>query len=356
MNLNNFTKGELLMDGLYISVILPNVSDGDKLAGFLDNIFSQGMEVEALICDKIDPEELSTLDEKILAKVKVFPSRDKAAALKNAICDAEGEHILFSDVKMTYSCDAFSAMLARGACAFNGASADGNLFSADFSFDEIASKNGYFCCLMSNETIKSNQIMPVSATAFSIMNMIADYARYDEIKVIHESLFNISALPETSADASDIASLENYSWLFSQTTSDCVTIFYIRNVMSVFGSCEQKESFEMLKAVLLPFMGDYAVCAWFKEAYGWNVELLKTDISVDDFRRLGTDVKYTEVVMPIRAKDAVVSFYFGKFGKAVLKQCLFANLYYKAYCMKPGLLRDKLCEFFKHRLGGDFNA
>ncbi len=344
------------MDGLYISVILPNVSDGDRLAGYLDNIFSQGMEVEALICDKIDPDKLSNLDEKILAKVKVFPSRDKAAVLKKAICDAEGEYILFSDVGMTYSCDAFAAMLARGACAFNGASADGNLFSAGFSFDEIASKNGYFCCLMKNETIKNNQIMPVSGTAFSIMNMIADYARYDEITVIHESLFNIADLPEASADAADIAGLENYSWLFSQTVSDRVTLFYIRNVMSVFGSCEHKESFEMLKAVLLPFMGDYAVCAWFKEAYGWNAELLKTDISIEDFRRLGTNVKYSEVVMPIKAKDAVVSFYFGKFGKAVLKQCLFANLYYKAYCMKPGLLRDKLCEFFKRRLGGDFNA
>ena len=126
--------------------------------------------------------------------------------------------------------------------------------------------------------------------------------------------------------------------------------------MSVFGSCEQKESFEMLKNVLLPFMGNYAVCAWFKEAYGWDAELLKTDISVEDFRRLGTETKYSEVVMPIKAKDAVVSFYFGKFGKVVLKQCLFAYLYYKAYHMKPGALRDKLCTFFKSRLGGDFNA
>lgn len=344
------------MDSLYISVILPNVSDGDKLAGYLDNIFSQGTEIEALICDKIDPDKLSFLDEKILAKVKVFPSQDKAYALKKAICDADGDYILFSDVEMTYSDDAFATMLARGACVFNGACADGNLFSTDFSFDEIASKNGYFCCLMGSETVKKNQIMPVSGTSFSIMNMIADYARYDEIRVIHESLFNISVLPEASADAEDIARVEDYSWLFSQTASDSVTLFYIRNIMSVFGSCEHKESFEMLKTVLLPFMGDYTVCAWFKEAYGWDAELLKTDISVENFRRLGTNVKYTEVVMPIKSKDVVTNFYFGKFGKVVLKQCVFAYLYSKAYRMKPGLLRDKLCEFFKHRLGGDFNA
>lgn len=340
----------------YISVILPQVSDEGRLAGWLDNVFSQGVDVEVLICDRIDPERLASLGEDILAKVKVFPAQDKAVALKKAISDAQGGYILFSDVGITYADDAFAALLARGVCVFNGASADGNLFSADFFFDEIASKNGYFCCLMNAETVQKNQILPVGGTAFSIMNMIADYARYDEITPIHESLFNITRLPEASADAEDIASLENYSWLFSQTASDRVTLFYIRNVMSVFGSCEQKESFEMLKNVLLPFMGSYAVCAWFKEAYGWDAELLKTDISVEDFRRLGTETKYSEVVMPIKAKDAVVSFYFGKFGKVVLKQCLFAYLYYKAYHMKPGALRDKLCTFFKSRLGGDFNA
>lgn len=340
----------------YISVILPQVSDEERLACWLDNIFSQGVEVEALICDKINPEKLMALNEDILARVKVFPSQDKATALKKAICDADGGFILFSDVGITYANDAFGTMLAGGACVFNGASADGNMFSADFSFDEIASKNGFFCCLMNAETVKQNQIMPVGGTSFSIMNMIADYARYDEIKTIHESLFNIAQLPKPSANAEDIASLENYSWLFSRTANDRVTLFYIRNVMSVFGSCEQKESFEMLKSVLLPFMGDYAVCAWFKEAYGWDAELLKTDISVENFRRLGTDTKYSEVVMPIKAKDAVVSFYFGKFGIDVLKKCFFAYLYYKAYRMKPGFMRDKLCELCKHRLGGDFNA
>ncbi len=349
-------QGDFQMDNSYISVILPQVSDEGKLAGWLDNVFSQGVDVEVLICAKIDPERLASLSEEILAKVKVFPSQDKAVALKKAISDAEGSFILFSDVDITYASDAFAAMLARGVCVFNGASAAGNLFSADFSFDEIASKSGYFCCLMNAETVQKNQIMPVAGTAFSIMNMIADYARYDEIAAIHESLFNIDRLPEVSADAEDIASLENYSWLFSQTASDRVTLFYIRNVMSVFGSCEQKESFEMLRTVLLPFMGDYAVCAWFKEVYGWDAELLKTDISVEDFRRFGTNVKYTEVVMPVKAKDAVVNFYFGKFGKVVLKQCIFAYLYFKAYHMKPGALRDKLCEFFKSRLGGDFNA
>lgn len=344
------------MSSSYISVILPQVSDEDRLAGFLNNVFSQGVEVEVLICARIDPEKLGSLSEDILARVKVFPSQDGGETLKRAIADSEGSFLLFSDVKITYASDAFAAMLARGACVFNGSSAGGNLFSADFSFDEIASKNGWFCCLINNEIVRNNRIAPVSGTTFSLLNMIADYARYDEIKTVHESLFDIRCVPDAYADGADIASLENYSWIFSQTASDRVTLFYIRNVMSVFGSCEQKESFELLRSILLPFMGDYAVCAWFKEVYGWDAELLKTDIGVEDFRRLGTEVKYTEVVMPVTAEEAVMSFYSGKFGIADLKRCIFAYVYFKAYRMKPGAVRDKLCELCKRKLGGDFNG
>ena len=344
------------MSSSYISIILPQVSDEDRLAGFLDNVFSQGIEVEVLICAAVNSEKLSALDEAILSRVKVFPSQNGGDALKKAIADAEGRFILFSDVRVTYASDSFAAMLARGACAFNGSYSGGNLFSADFCFDEVASKNGYFCCLMDAETVRNNHIMPVSGTAFSVMNMLADYARYDEIKTVHETLFNISRIPVADADGEDIASLESYSWLFSQMASDKVTLFYIRNVMSVFGSCEQKESFELLRSVLLPFMGDYAVCAWFKETYGWDAELLKTDIDVNDFRRLGTETKYTEVVMPVTAEEAVMSFYSGKFGMADLKRCIAAYVYFKAYRMKPGFIRDKLCELCKRRLGGDFNG
>lgn len=346
-------SGAVTMSNFNISVILPEAEKSGRLPSFLENVFSQGIDVEVLICSRIDPESLADLSENILARVKVFPNAD---ALQRAVADAQGEYILFSDASVTYSSDAFASMLARGACVFNGSSLDGNLFSADFSFDEIASKNGYFCCLMNSETIRKNGIMPLGSSTFSIMNMIADYARYDEIKLIHESLFNIEKIPAPTADGEDIAGLENYSWLFSQTASDRVTLFFIRSVMAVFGSCEQRETFEMLRSVLVPFMGDYAVCAWFKEVYGWDAELLKTDISMEDFKRLGTETKYREVKMPIKAGDAVMSFYSGKFGIGDLKKCIAAYVYFKAYRMKPGFLRDKLCELCRRRLGGEFNA
>ena len=100
------------MDKSYISVTLPQVSDAGRLAGWLDNVFSQGVDVEVLICDRIDPERLASLGEDILAKVKVFPAQDKAVALKKAISDAQGGYILFSDVGITYADDAFAALLA----------------------------------------------------------------------------------------------------------------------------------------------------------------------------------------------------------------------------------------------------
>ena len=51
-----------------------------------------------------------------------------------------------------------------------------------------------------------------------------------------------------------------------------------------------------------------------------------------------------------------MSFYSGKFGMADLKRCIAAYVYFKAYRMKPGFIRDKLCELCKRRLGGDFNG
>lgn len=344
------------MSDLYISIILPQISNENKLLPFLENVFSQGIDVDVSICSEIETQSLSSLSENILSKIKVFPSEDKCRAIEKAVTDAEGKFLLFSDVDITYSSDAFASMLARGVCAFNGSSTEGKLFSADFAFDEIASKTGYFCCLMAADTVRKNGIMPAGGTPFSIMNMIADYARYDDITIIHESLFHITALPDNSVDARDIASLENYSWLFSQTASDRVILFYIRNVMSVFSSLEHRQTFELLKSVLLPFMGDYAVCAWFKSVYGWDAELLKTDISLEDFRSLGTHTDYREVIMPMKPDDAVMNFYSGKFSAADLKRCIFAYVYFKAYRMKPGFIRDKLCGFCKRKLGGDFDA
>ena len=344
------------MSDLYISIILPQVSNENMLLPFLENVFSQGIDIDVSICSEIETQSLSSLSENNLSKIKVFPHEDKFRSVEKAVAEAEGSFLLFSDVNITYSENAFASMLARGACAFNGSSAEGRLFSADFAFDELASKTGYFCCLMAADTVRKNGIMPAGGTPFSIMNMIADYARYDEITVIHESLFYISALSETSVDARDIATLENYSWIFSQTASDRVVIFYIRNVMSVFSSLEHRQTFELLKSVLLPFMGDYAVCAWFKSVYGWDAELLKTDISMEDFRRLGTRTDYREVIMPMKPDDAVMNFYSGKFSAADLKRCIFAYVYFKAYRMKPGFIRDKLCGLCKRKLGGDFDA
>ena len=145
------------MSDFYISIILPQISNKNALLPFLENVFSQGIDVDVSICSEVEAQSLSSLSEDILSKIKVFPHEDKFRSVEKAVAEAEGNFLLFSDVNITYSSDAFASMLARGVCAFNGASANGKLFSADFAFDEIASKTGYFCCLMSADTVRKKR-------------------------------------------------------------------------------------------------------------------------------------------------------------------------------------------------------
>lgn len=344
------------MNDICISVILPKISDGGKLKNFLSNIFACGIGIDVSVCGKVDLQGVSSLGEDILSRVKIYPSQNHCAALQKAIAESEGRYILFSDTDITYSQQALARMAEYGACVFNGSGDNGMLFSENFGFDEAADKSAYYCCLLGGEIVRKNGILPVSNTGFSLMNMIADYARYNELGELHEGLFYIANMPENNVDAKDIENLENYSWLFSQTANDKVKLFFIRNVMCYFSSCEQKQTYEMLRGVLLPFMGDYSVCAWFKAVYGWDAEILKSNASVQDFKRLGTQVNYREVEMPVEMKPIIQGFYMGRFGVGDLKKCIAAYAYFKAYRMKAGFLRDKLCALAKRMLGGDFDA
>lgn len=336
-----------------MSFILPRVTDEERLANFLSGVLSSQANAEVIICSEVDTEKLSKLGEEELSRVKIVRSAD---ALKNAIAVAEGEYILFSDVNITYSADMSAALVGRGACVFNGSSKNGNLLSEDFCFDEIGCGGLYFCCMLKADTLKSNGILPISNTSFSIMNLIADYARYYETELVHEALFHIEAVPEATADADDIENIENYARLFSQSAGDKVALLFIRNVMRAFSSCEHRQTFELLKSVLLPFLGDYAVCAWFKAAYGWDPELLKSDISPEDFKRLGIGVWYREVRAPLREKDIVDGFFYGKLSASVLKRSIYAYIYFKAKRMGNAFLKNKICGFCKRKLGGGYNV
>lgn len=342
------------MNDICISVILPQVGDG--LVNFLTNIFACGVNIDVSVCGKVDLQSMASLSEDILSRVKVFGSQNHFAALQNAIAESEGRYILFSDTAITYSQDSLARMTECGACVFNGSDENGRLFSENFCFDEIADKSAYYCCLLDGELVRQGSIMPVSETAFSLMNMLADYARYGEFAELHENLFYITCVPECNVSAADIENLENYSWLISQTASDKVKLFFIRSIMCYFSSCEQKQTYEMLRSVLLPFLGDYSICAWLKAVYGWDAEILKSDTSPQDFKRLGTQVQYREVEIPLEMKPVVQGFYSGKFGVADLKKCIAAYVYFKAYRMKAGFVRDKLCTLAKRMLGGDFDA
>ena len=97
------------MSDLYISIILPQVSNENKLLPFLENVFSQGVDVDVSICSEIETQSLSSLSENILSKIKVFPSEDKGFAIEKAVAEAEGKFLMFSDVDITYSSDAFAS-------------------------------------------------------------------------------------------------------------------------------------------------------------------------------------------------------------------------------------------------------
>lgn len=344
------------MNDICISVILPQACEGDGLKNFLSNIFTCGVSIDVSVCGKVDLQGIEPLSEDILSRVKVFGSQNRSAALQKAIAESAGRYILFSDTAITYSQDALAEMAECGACVFNGSDKNGRLFAENFCLDEIADKSAYYCCLLDGELVRQSSIMPVSDSSFSLMNMLADYARYGELTELHEGLFYIEREIEKNVGAADIENLENYSWLISQTASDKVKLFFIRNIMCYFSSCEQKQTYEMLRSVLLPFMGDYSICAWFKSNYGWDAEILKSDASPQDFKRLGTQVQYREVEKPLEMKPVIQGFYSGKFGVADLKKCIAAYVYFKAYRMKAGFLRDKLCAFAKRMLGGDFDA
>lgn len=337
-----------------ISIILPFVSDQSRLSDFLIGVFSSGAVSDISICSEFDSDCISSLDSGILSKVKVFPSSQNS--LGKAIDDAQGGYILFSDVAITYASDAFATMLLNGACAVNGSSTDGNLFSANFQLNEVASRAAFYCCLIKSDILKSNGIEPVCNSALSVMNLIADYSRYDTITPVHESLFHVSKQPEKIVGERDIENLENYSWIFSQTANDCSTLFFISSLMAFFSDCRQKQSFELLRNILVPFMSDYAICAWFKATFGWDPEMLKSDVSFNDFKRTGTQVMYREVKSPIKEKEIVDGFFYGKLSAAVLKRSIWAYLYNKSKRFKNSFLRNKLCVLCKRKLGGGYNV
>ena len=54
-------SGAVTMSNFNISVILPKAEKNGRLPSFLENVFSQGIDVEVLICSRIDPESLADL-------------------------------------------------------------------------------------------------------------------------------------------------------------------------------------------------------------------------------------------------------------------------------------------------------
>lgn len=342
-----------------ISVILPSVSENNKLARFCASLFSCSLDVELLICGKADAQ----LPEAIADRIKLVTADDEVSALNNAISAASGKFILLSDVSVTFADNALEKLIVASkgnssACNVGVVSADNSskAFTQNFSFDELSSKPYYFNHLLSADVIRSNAIAPCGTDALSLMLFIADYYRYDVCNTSDEVLMYTDGKTEYSAENA-LDFITEYANIFALTQNTPASMFFLRAVFTALLDSLNADCFEVLKSVTGRYSEDYAVISWLKSTFAVDTAVLCDESSsFADFRNNGTGVFYKEVTLPITADAVVKNFYFGKFGIDVLKKCIGAWGYYKFYRMKDGAVKKYGCKLFMKLLGGDLDA
>ncbi len=342
-----------------ISVILPSVSENNKLARFCASLFSGSLDVELLICGKAD----ARLHETSADKIRLVTADDELTALNNALLSAQGKFILISDTSITFADNALEKLIVASkgnasACNVGVVSADSSVkaFTQNFSFDETASKPYCFNHLLSADVIRNNSITPCGTDALSLMLFIADYYRYDICNTADEVLMYTDGNAEYATDTA-LGVITEYANVFAATQNICASMFFLRAAFTALLNNLDVDSFEVLKAVTSLYSEDYAVLAWLKSTFSVDTAVLCDESSsFADFKNKGTGVFYKEVTLPITPDAVVKNFYFGKFGVDVLKKCIGAWGYYKFYRMKDGPVKKYGCKLFLKLLGGDLDA
>ena len=342
-----------------ISVILPSISEKNKLARFCASLFSCSLDIELLICGK----EGAAVPEALADRIKIVTADDELSALCNALSLAQGKFVVLSDVSVTFADNALEKMIVASkgnASACNvGAVSDDNAvkaFMQNFSFDELASKPYYFNHILSADVIRNNAITPCGTDALSLMLFIADYYRYDVCNPAREVLMYTDSKTEYTADTA-LGFIAEYASVFALTQNITASMFFLRAVYTALLTSINADSFAALKSVTSLYSEDYAVLSWLKSAFAVDTAMLcDEDSRLSDFKSNGADVFYKEVTLPITADAVVKNFYFGKFGIGVLKRCIGAWGYYKFYRMKDGPVKKYGCMLFRKLLGGDVDA
>lgn len=342
-----------------ISVILPSVSENNKLARFCASLFSCSLDIELLICGKDNAE----LPEALADRIRIVTADDGLTALNKALAEAQGKFIVLSDVSVTFADNALEKLIVASkgnASACNvGVVSDGTAgkaFMQNFSFDELSAKPYYFNHLLSADIIRNNTITTCGTDALSLMLFIADYYRYDICNPAREVLMYTDGNTGYKAENA-LAYIEEYASAFALTQNTPASMFFLRAVFTALLGNLDSDTFKALKSVTSLYSEDYAVLSWLKSTFAVDTAMLCDEASsFADFKNNGTGVFYKEVILPITADAVVKNFYFGKFGVDVLKKCIGAWGYYKFYRMKDGAVKKYGCKIFLKLLGGDLDA
>lgn len=345
-------------NGVYLSVILPAVTDESRLMRFCSALFSVRFEVELLVCGNISENTSTEIYKKFSRKVKFFPEN----GVDEAVYSAKAEYIMFSDVGVVYAENAIAELFLKfwkGSGVCNAAVIeDGNsrrLLREGFRFNEAAAEKTYCNYFIQKKVITENKLHLHGSDPVSVLLFIALCASKTEFSVLDEVLMYIDGT-EKYSETVDGEYLEAVCEEM-QTADFEPQMFLARIICTLAAENMNENSFNALKTVMKATENSPVIAEWARGVFGFDTDILfDPDMTAESFNGKITSVHYNEVSLPMNRRDVIMNFYSGKFGVDVLKKCIGAWLYYKFYRGKDGFIKKLGCKAARRLLGGEFDA
>lgn len=347
------------MNAVYISVIIPEIRDENRLEKFCSSLFSSSVNTELCICGKLCDETVGKLGENYGDKIKLFPENGVNSALKKSL----GTFVMFSDEGITFASDAFETLLVKGrggSAVCNAAYvSDGislKLFREGFSADELSAEPFFANYLFRKSVISDNELTLTGSDRLSFLMFISNYIRYEKFNTVDEVLV-YSERKYDFSDNQDFSLVSDFASIMKQTGDSEASLYFLRAVFTAACEKRDREAFDAIKSAAECFSEDLFILKWAEAQFGLDIGLLLSDSSdYSDFSFSGNKLHYREICLPMNKDDVIMNFYSGKFGIDVLKKCIGAWLYYKFYRGKNGVVKKLGCRFSMMLLGGDFDA
>lgn len=345
-------------NGVYLSVILPEVSDESRLMRFCSALLGIKYEIELLICGNVSEETSTEIYKKFSRKVKFFPE-DGA---DEAVYSAKAKYIIFSDVNAAFAENAVSELVLKfwncsGVC--NAAVIeDGNsrrLLREGFRFNEAAAEKIYCNYFIQKNVITENKLHLHGSDPVSVLLFIAMCAAKTEFSVLDEVLVYTDKTEKCTGTAD-----RDYLGAVCDAvkTADFeAQMFLARLVCTLASENMNADTFEALKTVMAAIKDTPVIAEWARGVFGFDTDILfDGDTTAESFGDKIRSVHYKEISLPMNRRDVIMNFYSGKFGIDVLKKCIGAWLYYKFYRGKDGFLKKLGCKAARRLLGGEFDV